>query len=114
MEYRLNNKKGFLAAIVVFVLLGLVYIDKGHNINAEKISGCVALCEKALDENLSLSNGPCLSNSLPDAPDWVCDIAHMPREPLDNLPENQCNAFREGKAHHFVELDETCNLIRAI
>lgn len=57
------------------------------------------------------SKGPCLSNAL--LPDWVLDIAHNPREPIDNLPENQCSAYREGSAHHFVELDPKGNLIRA-
>lgn len=57
-----------------------------------------------------LSAGPCLSNDL--IPDWVADIAHNPRQSVDDLPENQCSAFREGKAHHFVELDEQGNVIQ--
>lgn len=58
-----------------------------------------------------LSNGPCLSNNL--IPDWVGDIAHNPREAVDDLPENQCSAYRAGTAHHFVELDTEGNLIKA-
>ena len=58
-----------------------------------------------------LSNGPCLSDAL--MPGWVVDIAHSPRLPIDDLPENQCPAYREGKAKHFVELDPDGNLIRA-
>jgi len=57
-----------------------------------------------------LSAGPCLSNDL--IPDWVADIAYNPRQAVDDLPENQCSAFREGKAHHFVELDPEGNVIR--
>ena len=57
-----------------------------------------------------LSNGPCLSNEV--IPDWVADIAHDPRQAVDDLPENQCSAHREGQAHHFVELDEQGNVIR--
>lgn len=30
---------------------------------------------------------------------WVLDVA--------NLPLNQCQAFLEGKAHHFIEIDPT-------
>lgn len=63
-------------------------------------------------EGLNLSNGPCLSNHL--IPDWALDIAHNPRVETDDLPENQCADYREGKVHHFVELDPTGNLIRAI
>jgi len=33
---------------------------------------------------------------------------------VDNKPENQCSAFREGKAKHFVEVNTSCELIRAI
>jgi hypothetical protein len=58
-----------------------------------------------------LSAGPCLSNSV--IPDWVADIAHSPRQDVDNLPANQCSAYRDGTAHHFVELDPAGNLIRA-
>ena len=57
-----------------------------------------------------MSNGPCLSNEL--MPDWVADIAHDPRLPVDNLPENQCSAFRDGKAEHFVELDVNGEVIK--
>jgi len=57
-----------------------------------------------------LSAGPCLSNSV--IPDWVADIAHNPRQAVDDQPENQCSAYRDGTAHHFVELDPEGNLIR--
>lgn len=58
-----------------------------------------------------LSAGPCLSNEV--IPDWVADVAHSPRQDVDNLPANQCPAYGEGTAHHFVELDPQGNLIRA-
>lgn len=60
-------------------------------------------------EGVDLTNGPCLSNNL--IPDWVFDIVHNPRQSVDNLPENQCQAYREGTAHHFVEMDQNGNLI---
>ena len=58
-----------------------------------------------------LAAGPCLSDAL--MPNWVLDIAHNPRLPIDDLPENQCPSYREGRAQHFVELDVQGNLIRA-
>ena len=73
------------------------------------IDACKAECQKAVDEGTDLSNGPCLSDKIVD--DWVCDIAHSPREEIDNQQENQCSAFRAGEANHFVELDENCGLI---
>jgi len=62
-------------------------------------------------EGVDMSAGPCLSNEI--IPGWVLDVAHSPREPIDNQPENQCSAYREGKAKHFVELDPEGNLIKA-
>lgn len=58
-----------------------------------------------------LSSGPCLSDAL--MPNWVVDLVHSPRQPIDDLPENQCPSFRQGRSHHFVELDLNGNLIRA-
>ena len=55
-------------------------------------------------------DGPCLSNDL--MPGWVADLAHKPRLAVDDLPENQCSSFLEGKAEHFVELDPQGNVIR--
>lgn len=63
------------------------------------------------EKNRDFSNGPCLSDAL--LPNWVVDIAHNPRLPVDDLPQNQCLGYREGKALHFVELDPEGNLIRA-
>jgi hypothetical protein len=60
-----------------------------------------------------LSAGPCISESLPSLPDWVADIAHDPRQPIDDEPQNQCQRYRSGQAHHFVELTPQGELIRA-
>jgi hypothetical protein len=67
------------------------------------------LFRQAQIDGVDLRNGPCLSNDL--APDWVLDIAHNPRIAIDDQPENQCSAFAEGRAHHFVELDEDGKVI---
>lgn len=64
---------------------------------------------KKLGEDFS--SGPCLSEAL--LPGWVVDISHNPRLPIDDLPSNQCQTFREGRAKHLVELDINGNLIRA-
>ena len=59
-----------------------------------------------------LSSGPCISESLPSLPDWVADIAHDPRQPVDDVAANQCARYSSGEAHHFVELDPQGALIR--
>jgi hypothetical protein len=61
----------------------------------------------------SLSEGPCLAEELPGLSDWVADISHDPRQPADDDPANQCQRYRSGQAHHFVELDDEGTLIKA-
>jgi hypothetical protein len=60
-----------------------------------------------------LSAGPCLSEGIPGVSDWVVDIAHDPRQAVDDAPANQCQSFRDGETHHFVELTPDGQLIRA-
>jgi hypothetical protein len=77
---------------------------------------CINICN-SVKGTRDLSNGPCLSdnNAKWTIQDWVCDVAHSPRQSeIDDKPENQCQAFRSGQSHHFVEVDTSCNLIRAI
>ena len=54
--------------------------------------------------------GPCLSNAI--QPGWVADLVHNPRQLADDLSENQCAAYKEGRISHFVELDLDGNLVR--
>jgi len=73
--------------------------------------------QQAVTDGLDLTNGPCLANELHGNPDypltmWVLDIAHYPREEVDNQPENQCEAYREGRAENFVEFSPEGELIR--
>jgi hypothetical protein len=76
------------------------------------ISECKQECNSKLKANEDLSNGPCLLDPIADLPDWVCDVAHKPRQDVDNQPVNQCGAFREGRANHFVEVDINCEIIQ--
>jgi hypothetical protein len=66
--------------------------------------------EEAVAEGRDLTDGPCLGVVLEG---WVADVAHDPRQEVDDRPENQCEAFRSGEAEHFVELDPEGELIRA-
>ena len=59
---------------------------------------------------VDLSAGPCLGVI---APDWVVDVAHDPRQDVDDDPANQCAAYRTGEVRHFVELDPAGKLIRS-
>lgn len=60
------------------------------------------------EEGVDMKNGPCLG---PIGDDWVLDIAHKPRQSVDEKPENQCEDFRNGTAKHFIELDPDGKLI---
>jgi len=75
------------------------------------IDACKKECNLLLSQGKDLSIGPCILNPINDVPDWVCDVTHEPRQDIDNRPENQCSVFGEGKAHHFVEVNSSCELI---
>ncbi|HWM13527.1 MAG TPA: hypothetical protein VNO56_03530 [Gaiellaceae bacterium] len=66
--------------------------------------------EEAAAGGTDFADGPCLGVVLEN---WVADVAHDPREEVDDRPENQCEAFRSGEVEHFVELDPEGDLIRA-
>ncbi len=110
-------KKNAIAVLIVLLavmgMCGCIYKEKESDEIKEIINDCIALCEEAR-ANMNLSHGPCLSDNNPKwkHEGWVCDVAHSPRLPVDNLPENQCREYREGKASHFVEVNEQCEYIR--
>ena len=74
------------------------------------IAAAKLVYDHAKASGLDLTTGPCLSESAETG--WVVDIAHLPREPIDDLPENQCAAYISGKIKHFVELDADGAVIR--
>lgn len=106
----------FLVSIVVIAATTLwfnrnVGYRKGVSAEFDKaVANAKSLYRKRALEGMDMSNGPCLTNDL--MPGWVVDIVHSPRQPADDLPENQCPAYLEGRASHFVELDTSGNLVR--
>ena len=111
---------------IVFILLGVAMIalvfvtgcvesgpSSGSKVYSrdEAFAACQELCRNSKAAGLDLSEGPCLSNAV--VRDWVCDIAHNPRQAVDNMPANQCEYFLKQEAHHFIELDENCNFIQS-
>jgi hypothetical protein len=77
------------------------------------VGECIEACEAVMG-NASLEEGPCLLDPMEGSQDWVCDVAHDPREPEDDLPDNQCSSYLEGRARHFVEVRPDCSFIRQI
>ena len=77
-------------------------VDKAH-----------AVYLQATAAHRDLSQGPCIAEEIPGLPDWVVDIAHDPRQAVDDETVNQCQRYNDGQAHHFVELTDTGTLIKA-
>lgn len=113
--------KNLILLLVLTIILITAYLTLAVNAGLPKslsraeidtaINQAKHLYRQEKEKHRDFSNGPCLSDAL--LPNWVVDIAHSPRLPIDDLPQNQCPAYLEGKAQHFVELDPEGNLIRA-
>ncbi|MDP3974185.1 MAG: hypothetical protein Q8P92_05140 [Candidatus Daviesbacteria bacterium] len=103
----------FVILVAALTLILNVDFQKDY-ITKDEISTAVNqaryLYQLRKEEGLNFSEGPCLTNAL--MPDWVVDMVHEPRQDIDDLDQNQCAAFREGRAEHFVELDLNGNLVR--
>ena len=109
--------------LIIILILSLILINACSN---QKISNnfnqqiqeisveqkCINLCLEELNKNTNLDNGPCLSQEIEE--DWVCDVAHSPRQSIDNIQENQCSSYREDLTHHFVEVTPECGFIRKV
>lgn len=98
----------------LFVILYWSKLDhgyrKGNSAEADSAVAAALNIFRQRSREIDLTNGPCLANDLKQ--DWVVDIVHYPRDPVDDLPENQCQSYLEGRAKHFVELDQYGNVIR--
>lgn len=102
------------SALVVLIAAGCGGDD---DVSDEDRDRATAAAQQAYDIAVTrgddLDVGPCIAEELPDLPDWVADIAHDPREDVDDDPDNQCQRYRDGDASHFVELTPEGELIRA-
>lgn len=112
----MSKRALFAVALVVIVLTGaftLFVFGRESKTSKSEIDTAVNQARFLYQQRKGedLSKGPCLSNAL--MPGWVVDIVHNPRLTIDDLPENQCSAYIEGKLKHFVELDTEGNLIKA-
>lgn len=99
---------GILAALVGIVLIVTLRGMKPSAQN-DRVERAQALYQQKKAAGMTMENGPCLGML---ENDWVVDIAHSPRQPVDDKPENQCAAFRDGTARHFIELTTNGDVIR--
>lgn len=118
---KLTDKKflfWFVLIIVLVTTFCVLYFGRdssfiykqGTSIETDRVVWAALGLFKKEAKGMDLSSGPCLTNDL--IPDWVVDIVHNPREETDNLPQNQCQAYLEGRAKHLVEIDMEGNVIR--
>lgn len=101
-----------LVFLFIFVLVRLA--SSGEDLVAEReraIELAQEIYAQKKADGVDFSKGPCLSENLMAG--WVADIVHAPRQAVDDLPENQCQSYRAGKAFRLVELDPDGNVIRA-
>ena len=99
-----------LALLIVMLLLVAGCGGAEENERDRAIAAAYVAFEEAIAEGRDLADGPCLGVVLEN---WVADLAHDPREEVDDRPENQCEAYRNGHLEHFVELSPQGILIRA-
>jgi hypothetical protein len=106
--------KQLIPIFLIFTVIAVSGCVSEPQLNPE--AECVKICQKFVSQGRDLSSGPCLSHNNLDwqVNDWVCDVAQDPRTAEDNLEENQCHAYIIEDAHHFVEVDSECNLIRSV
>lgn len=105
------NRTRWLLVLGVAVVAALALRPRRSLVNGfDPVAAAKARWEEVRGEGVDLSVGPCLGVI---APDWVADVAHDPRQPVDDDPANQCTEYRTGTARHFVELTPDGTLIRA-
>jgi hypothetical protein len=102
-----------LALLAAVLIAGCGAGSPSQDTRDRAVSAAMAAYRQAKADGTDLSRGPCIAEQLPGLPDWVADVAHNPRQPVDDQPANQCKRYRNGQAHHFVELDTAGHLIRA-
>jgi hypothetical protein len=99
---------GVVAAVAVALLLPQLL--EPEEADEETIALAQAAYRQAVEQGVDMERGPCLGVIKEG---WVADVAHDPRQPVDDEPENQCEAYRSGEADHFVELDPEGRYIRS-
>jgi hypothetical protein len=87
--------------------------DSSQAEKSQAVGQAIVAFHKYEGTGQDLSRGPCVAEALPGLPDWAADVAHDPRQSVDDDPANQCSSYRTGQTHHFVELTPEGNLIRA-
>ena len=71
-------------------------------------------CARGLYAQAKNSGMQFSSQCLGTCKNYAVDIVHAPRTAEDNLIENQCEDYREGKVVHFIELDKDGEVVKIV
>jgi len=91
-----------------------VYVKHG---NPAETPGAVAWqqaaisCAYDLFDNMSEEK---TSQCLGTCGNYAVDLVHVPRTPIDDLPEYQCSDYGNGFVNHFIELDKNREIVRIV
>lgn len=102
-----------LALLPLVLVMGCGGGSPSQDTRDRAVNEAMQAYQEAKETGTDFARGPCIAEQLPGLEDWVVDVAHEPRQPVDDQPANQCQRFRDGDAHHFVELSPAGDLIRA-
>jgi hypothetical protein len=94
----------------VLMLAALATACGGTKADEDTIALAKQAYQDAKARGVEMTRGPCLGVITKD---WVADVAHAPRQDVDDDPANQCEAYRSGEASHFVELTPEGDFIRS-
>jgi len=70
-----------------------------------------AIWTKLRADGVDLAAGPCLDDG-ERYPGWAIDLVRGER--IDNLPENRCPSFEDGKASRLIELSLSGDVVRIL
>ncbi len=99
--------------LLFFGCLAPAPYENSLSLEKRAIGACIKACQELNASGANMSVGPCAANPLKDYPSWVCDVAHNPRQPVDDIRENQCPLYRNGGAGYFIEVTPDCAYIRS-
>ena len=100
---------GIVLVLAIGVLLVTIARTQPAVREDDRIARAQQLYRQKKEMGVSMDTGPCLGTL---EADWVVDVAHMPRAAADDQPANQCAAYRDGTAQHFIELTPEGDFLR--
>jgi hypothetical protein len=107
-----------MKAVAIAAIVGLICLagcgsdEASQSEQDQAVAAAMSAYAAAKAKGVDFASGPCIAEQLPGLDDWVADVAHDPREDVDDQAENQCQRYRDGEASHFVELTPEGALIR--